>query len=190
MTNPPSIATAAGTSVWQQIVSIRRWIDKQSPVDDSLEALKTRVLTVGEEHGETCEALLATTTGDGHELADALCDVILAAGVALCTADREAQEAFVGSLAWDEHTGKETIGRLVLKLGQEHGAACQAVIGVTAYNPRNGAGHSMDDLVAKLCAVVRAGAAALHRVDSTAEKTFAANLERAYNRSIGVVRLA
>ncbi|WP_411087815.1 hypothetical protein [Streptomyces sp. 061-3] len=189
MTNPPSPATAAGTSVWQQIVSIRRWIDKQSPIEDSLEALKTRVLTIGQEHGETCEALLATNTGDGHELAKELCDVILAAAVALCTADREAQDAFVDSLAWDEHTGKETIGRLVLKLGQEHGAACQALIGMTAYNPRKGASHTMDDLVARLCAVVRAGAAALHRIDSAAEQTFAANLEHVYNRSVGVVRL-
>ncbi|MET7631783.1 hypothetical protein ABZS53_15205 [Streptomyces sp. NPDC005499] len=190
MSTPPSTADAAGTRVWQQIVSIRRWVDKEERTDDSLEALTTRVLDIGEYYGETCEALLATNTVDGHELVKALCDVILAAGVALCTADREAQEAFVDSLAWDEHTGREPIGKLVIKLGQEHVAACQAVVGVTTCNPRKGAGYTMDDLVAKLCAVVRAATEALHRVDSAAETTFAATLELAYHRSLGVVRLA
>ncbi|MFJ3270979.1 hypothetical protein [Streptomyces sp. NPDC086776] len=189
MSTPPSTADAAGTRVWQQIISIRRWVDKEERIDDSLEALTTRVLEIGEYYSETCEALLAANTGDGHELGKALCDLILAAGVALCTADREAQEAFVDSLAWDEHTGNEPIGRLVIKLGQEHVAACQAVVRVSTYSPRKGADRTMDDLVAKLCAVVRAAAAAMYRVDSAAEATFTDTLELAYNRSIGVVRL-
>ncbi|MGW3763090.1 hypothetical protein [Streptomyces sp. NPDC005131] len=186
MSNTPSPAAAAGTSVWQQIVSIRRWIDEQSPFE-AMDALNTRVMKIGEEYGEICEALLATPADDS-ELAKELCDVILTAAVALCTADREAREAFEGSLAWDEATGRESIGRLVLKLGQEHGRACQAVIGVTAYTPRKGASHTMDDLVARLCGVVRAGAVALGHVDSAAEKTFEAQLERVYHRSLGVVR--
>ncbi|WP_405668002.1 hypothetical protein [Streptomyces sp. NBC_00055] len=189
MSTPRSTADAAGTRVWQQIISIRRWVDKEEGIDDSLEALTSRVMEIGEYYGETCEALLATNTGDGHDLAKALCDVILAAGVALCSADREAREAFVDSLAWDKHTGREPIGRLVIKLGQEHVAACQAVVGVSTCTPRKDADYTMDDLVAKLCAVVRAAADALHRVDSAAEETFTATLELAYNRSIGVVRL-
>ncbi|WP_406362427.1 hypothetical protein [Streptomyces sp. NBC_01579] len=190
MNNTPSTADAAGTRVWQQIISIRRWVDKEERIDDSLEALTMRVMEIGEYYGETCEALLATNTGDGDELVKALCDVVLAAGVALCTADHEAQEAFVDSLAWNEHTGKETIGRLVLKLGQEHGAASEALLNVTAYRSRKGAPQTMADVVAKLCAVVRAAAESLHRVDSAAEETFTATLELAYNRSLGVVRLA
>ena len=56
-----------GNTPWNQIGDIKRWIDQQSPVDDAT-ALTMRVMKIGEEYGEACEALLAPGPEDKPEL--------------------------------------------------------------------------------------------------------------------------
>lgn len=177
-----------GNTPWNQIGDIKRWIDQQSPVDDAT-ALTMRVMKIGEEYGEACEALLAPGPEDKPELVKELCDVILTAAVALHTADEGARKQLLEALAWTSGFREEPVSKLMLKIGQDVGAACQAVIGVRAYNPRKGASHTMDDLVSCLGDVIRSSMAVLDAVETEPETTFKANLERVHDRSLGVVRL-
>lgn len=177
-----------GNKTWDQIGDIERWIGQQSPVDAQT-ALTMRVMKIGEEYGEACEALLAPGPQYKPELIKELCDVILTAAVALYTADDGARKQLLEALAWTNDYREEPTSALVLKIGQDYGAACQALIGVRAYNPRKGASHTMEDLVACLCGVIRSSMAALDAVEPEPETTFVANLARVHDRSLGVVRL-
>ncbi|UXX93984.1 hypothetical protein N7U49_21490 [Streptomyces sp. AD2-2] len=176
-------------TAWDRITDIARWLDEQSPVADSMEALKMRVLKIGEEYGEACEALLTPGPLNTPGLVTELCDVILTASVALFTADRASEQLFSDALVWPAGFSEEPVSKLILAIGQEYGRACQALIGVTAYNPRKGASHTMADLVTNLGDLIRAAVVALDDVDQDAAATFAANLERVHNRSLGVTRL-
>lgn len=173
--------------LWGQIGDIKRWIDQQSPVDADT-ALRMRIVKIGEEFGEVCEALLAPGPPNKPELIKELCDVILTAGVALCTADTEARKRLLEALSWTVGFSEEPFTKNVLKIGQSYGAVCQALVGVTAYNPRKGASHTMDDLVARLCDVIRDAMVALDDVEPEPEATFVAHLARVHERSLGIVR--
>lgn len=178
-----------GNTPWDQIGDIVRWIDQQSPVDDAT-ALNMRVMKIGEEYGEACEALLAPGGSEYKpELVKELCDVILTAAVALYTADGGAQKQLHEALVWTDGFREEPVSKLMLKVGQDFGAACQAVIGVRAYNPRKGASHTMGDLVSCLGAVIRSAMAVLDAVETEPERTMEAHLERVRDRSLGVVRI-
>ncbi|WP_328749331.1 MULTISPECIES: hypothetical protein [unclassified Streptomyces] len=180
----------AGTpeKIWEQLGDIKRWIDQQSPVDEAT-ALTMRVMKIGEEYGEACEALLAPGPQNKPELVKELCDVILTAAVALYTADDKARKQLLAALSRFDGFSEVPISKLMLKIGQDFGAACQALIGVRAYNPRKGASHTLEDLVACLCDVIRSSMIALDDVEPEPERTLAANLERVHDRSLGVTRL-
>lgn len=178
----------APEAIWEQIGDIKRWIDRLSPVDDDT-ALNMRIVKIGEEYGEACEALLTPGPETKPELVKELCDVILTAAVALYTADEKAQQPFAEALAWPIGLSEEPISKLLLKVGQAYGEACQGLIGVTAYNPRKGASHTMEDLTARLCAVIRSSVIVLDEIELEPKTTFAANLARVHERSLGIKRL-
>ncbi|MGI5515260.1 MazG-like family protein [Streptomyces sp. CA-106131] len=80
-------------TTWGQIGDIRLWIDKQSPAPDTLQALGLRLHKMTEELGEVALAYSCVMGSDPRkgrsqtegQLAQALCDAILAGQVALAT---------------------------------------------------------------------------------------------------------
>ncbi|MEU1816117.1 MazG-like family protein [Streptomyces roseifaciens] len=79
----------------------------------------------------------------------------------------------------------QTLSMRMHKIYEEAGEASQAFIGATAYNPRKGQSHTMDDVKKELCDLIITTMVALRTVDPDAEQTFAANLERVTARSTG-----
>ncbi|MHB9861229.1 MazG-like family protein [Streptomyces sp. YIM S03343] len=87
---------------WQQVDTIRKWLDDEAEVAGSADVRLLRVLKIGEEYGEVAEALhgaLGANPRKGHshtwpDVQKELVDVIVTSMVALATIAPDAGHVF------------------------------------------------------------------------------------------------
>lgn len=104
------------------------------------------------------------------------------------TADMWANIARIAKWFKEENPGLDEMhfqSLLVHKLTEEVGEVAEALIGVTAFNPRKGKTHTIDDVKKELCDVIATAAVNLWAIDANAADTYTSHLQRIAERADG-----